>query len=200
MGPLIDPKLKIPELFRNNAYVNGQWVEAKSGKTFNYSGMGEAFTSCPDMSINDVDDAVKAAEAAFESYRKFTPHAQLVLFTKLEILIRENCDNLARILVYESGVPLTKAYMEVENATFFAHWFADEAERVEGSVSVSNILGRRNFTIKQPIDVVASLMPWNFPLAMAMRKVGGPLAVGCAGLGEGRSKFGTDNNKCVKLS
>ncbi|KAI2624752.1 aldehyde dehydrogenase [Xylaria nigripes] len=182
MGPLIDLKLKNPELFRNNAYVNGQWVEAKSGKRFDVidPGTGEVFASCPDMSVDDVDDAVKAAKAAFESYRKFTPHARSVLLTKLEFLIRENCDDLARILVYESGVPLAEAYMEVENAAFFAHWFAGEAERVEGSTSVSDIPGRRNFTIKQPIGVVASLMPWNFPLAMAMRKVGGPLAVGCA--------------------
>ncbi|KAI1813706.1 aldehyde dehydrogenase [Poronia punctata] len=179
--PLIDLKLSNPELFRNDGYVDGQWVGAKSGKRFDIidPGTNKPFASCPDMSVEDVDAAVEAASAAFTSYRKFTPLARSVLLAKWDTLIRENKEDLARILVYETGKPLAEARGEIDYAAGFTRWFAGEAERVQGTTYPAALPGRRIFTIKQPIGVVAALVPWNFPVAMVLRKASAAFAAGC---------------------
>ncbi|KAI1650407.1 aldehyde dehydrogenase [Daldinia loculata] len=177
----IDLNLKNPELFRDKAYVNGQWIEAKSGKRFDVidPGSDQKFASCPDMAAEDVDDAVQAAQAAFQVYRKFTPRARADLLAKFDALIREHKDDLATILVYETGKPLVEAYGEIEYAASFTRWFTGEAERIQGTTFPAAIPGRRIFTIKQPLGVTAALVPWNFPIAMVLRKASAALAAGC---------------------
>ncbi|KAI1086200.1 aldehyde dehydrogenase [Rostrohypoxylon terebratum] len=177
----IESKLKNPEIFRNQAYVNGQWIEAKSGKRFDIidPGTNEKFSSCPDMAAEDVDDAVKAAQEAFLTYRTFTPRVRADLLAKFDALIRENKDDLATILVYETGKPLAEAYGEIEYAASFTRWFTGEAERVQGTVFPAAMPGRRIFTIKQPLGVCAALVPWNFPIAMVLRKASAAFAAGC---------------------
>ncbi|KAI0543979.1 aldehyde dehydrogenase [Xylaria curta] len=179
--PSIDLKLKDPDLFRNDAYVNGQWIEAKSGKRFDIidPGTNKPFATCPDMSAEDVDNAVQAAGAAFATYRKITPLARSQLLAKWDALIRENKEDLARILVHETGKPLAEARGEIDYATGFTRWFAGEAERIQGTTYPAALPGRRIFTIKQPIGVVAALVPWNFPVAMILRKASAAFAAGC---------------------
>jgi succinate-semialdehyde dehydrogenase len=101
------------------------------------------------------------------------------LLLRWDTLIRENIDDLAQILVHETGKPLAEAYGEIDYATGFTWWFAGEAERIQGSVAIPSAVGRRVFTIKQPIGVCAALVPWNFPIAMILRKAGAALAAGC---------------------
>lgn len=131
------------------------------------------------MSAADVDAAVQAAGAAFAKYRTFTPLARSLLLAKWDALIRANKEDLARILVHETGKPLAEARAEIDYATSFTRWFAGEAERVQGATYPGAIPGRRIFTIKQPIGVVAALVPWNFPVAMVLRKASAALAAGC---------------------
>ncbi|KAI1503760.1 aldehyde dehydrogenase domain-containing protein [Biscogniauxia marginata] len=173
--------LKNPEVFRDKAFVNGQWIEAKSGKRFDIidPGRDKAFATCPDMAAEDVDDAVRAASEAFDVYRKFTPRARADLLAKWDALIREHGDDLAVILVHETGKTLAEAHGEVEYATSFTRWFAGEAERVQGTVFAASVPGRRVITIKQPLGVAAALVPWNFPIAMVLRKASAALAAGC---------------------
>ncbi|KAI8962224.1 aldehyde dehydrogenase [Daldinia sp. FL1419] len=177
----INLNLKHPELFRDKAYVNGQWIEAKSGKRFDIidPGSDRKFASCPDMAAEDVDDAVQAAQAAFQVFRTFTPRARADLLAKFDALIREHKDDLATILVYETGKPLAEAHGEIEYAASFTRWFTGEAERVQGTTFPAAIPGRRIFTIKQPLGVTAALVPWNFPIAMVLRKASAALAAGC---------------------
>lgn len=179
--PLIDLKLSNPDLFRNNGYVDGHWIEAKSGKRFNIidPGSNQPFATCPDMSVEDVDAAVDAASAAFATYRTQTPLARSMLLSKWDGLIRANKEDLARLLVYETGKPLAEARGEIDYATGFTRWFAGEAERIQGATYPAALPGRRIFTIKQPIGVVAALVPWNFPIAMILRKASTAFAAGC---------------------
>jgi succinate-semialdehyde dehydrogenase/glutarate-semialdehyde dehydrogenase len=96
-----------------------------------------------------------------------------------DALIRSNKDDLAKILTYETGKPFAESHGELEYSLGFTWWFAGEAERITGSVSTPAAAGRRVFTVKQPIGVAAALVPWNFPIAMVLRKVGAALAAGC---------------------
>jgi acyl-CoA reductase-like NAD-dependent aldehyde dehydrogenase len=117
------------------------------------------------MAAEDVDDAVQAAHQAFKTYRTLTPRQRGDLLSKWDSLIREHEDDIAKILVYETGKPLAEAYGEIQYATSFTRWFAAEAERIQGTVFQPAIAGRRIFTVKQPIGVAAALVPWNFPIA-----------------------------------
>jgi succinate-semialdehyde dehydrogenase/glutarate-semialdehyde dehydrogenase len=98
---------------------------------------------------------------------------------KWDSLIKENREDIATILVYETGKPRAEAYGEIDYSTGFTWWFAGEAERIQGSVFTPALPNRRIFTIKQPIGVAAALVPWNFPIAMILRKAGAALAAGC---------------------
>ena len=117
------------------------------------------------MAAEDVEEAVQAAHTAFKKYRKNNGKARADLLFKWDALIRENKDDIARILVYETGKPLAEAYGEIEYAASFTRWFAAEAERIQGTNFTPSVPDRRVFTIKQPIGVSAALVPWNFPIA-----------------------------------
>lgn len=88
-------------------------------------------------------------------------------------------EDIAKLVVYETGKPMAEAVGEVSYALGFAWWFSAEAERVRGSVAQPSISNRRTFVIKQPIGVCVGLIPWNFPVAMLIRKAAAAMAAGC---------------------
>ncbi|KAF2742417.1 aldehyde dehydrogenase [Sporormia fimetaria CBS 119925] len=174
-------KLNNPDLLHNESFVHGKWVKSKSGKTFEVvdPGTGKPWIECPTNDASDVDEAVRSSHECFESYRKISPRTRAQLLFKWDSLIRENREDLATILVHETGKPKAEAYGEIDYSTGFTWWFAGEAERIQGSVFQPSLPDRRVFTIKQPIGVAAALVPWNFPIAMVLRKAGAALAAGC---------------------
>jgi succinate-semialdehyde dehydrogenase len=95
-------------------------------------------------------------------------------------LITNAKEDIAKLVTYETGKPLTEARGEVDYALGFAWWFAGEAERVRGSIAIPSVSDRRTFVVKQPIGVSVALVPWNFPVAMIIRKVAAALAAGCS--------------------
>ena len=109
--------------------------------------------------------AVQAAHTAFQSYKKVNPRTRAQWLLKWDALIRENKDDLAKILTYETGKPIEEAHVELGYALGFTWWFAGEAERIQGTIQTPSVPGRRVFTVKQPIGVAAALVPWNFPIA-----------------------------------
>lgn len=122
---------------------------------------------------------MSAAQDAFLKYRKVNPKVRAQCLLKWHNLIDANRDDLAQIITHETGKPLAEAQGEITYALGFPWWFAGEAERVTGSVSVPSQPGRRLVTIKQPIGVAVALVPWNFPVAMILRKAAAALAAGC---------------------
>ncbi|TAQ90293.1 hypothetical protein B7494_g1389 [Chlorociboria aeruginascens] len=174
-------ELKTPLNFKDKSFVNGNWIEARSGKRFDIidPGNGKVWATAPDNDASDVNEAVKAAHVAFESYRKVNPRTRAQWLLKWDALIREHRDDIAKIVTYETGKPIAESQGEIDYALGFTWWFAGEAERIQGTVQTPAIPGRRVFTIKQPIGVAAALVPWNFPIALVLRKAGAALAAGC---------------------
>lgn len=174
-------RLSDETLLQSECQVNGQSVPAKSGRRFHVidPGSDKAWISCPDCGAEDVDEAVQSSYQAFQTYSKWTPRQRAQCLLKWHQLIIDNRDDLAKILVFETGKPLAEAYGEIDYATTFTWWFVGEAERVQGTTITSSVPGRRAFTIKQPIGVVAALIPWNFPIALVLRKASAALAAGC---------------------
>jgi succinate-semialdehyde dehydrogenase/glutarate-semialdehyde dehydrogenase len=167
-------------LIKTEAYVNGEWISAASGKTFevNNPATGELIAAIPDMNREDVRIAIDAANEAWHSYRDLTATQRANLLKKWYSLILENKEELANLITLECGKVLQESLGEVEYGASFVEWFAEEARRTYGDVIPAPTNDKRIVVIKQSIGVVAALTPWNFPLAMITRKVGPALAAG----------------------
>lgn len=174
-------ELKNPDLLHYESYVHGEWVKAKSGKTFEIvdPGSDKAWAACPDNGAEDVDAAIESAHKAFQEYKIMNPRKRAELILAWHNLITENKDDIAKILTFETGKPLAESYGELAYSLGFTWWFTGEAERIQGSVQVPAAPNRRTFVIKQPIGVAVALVPWNFPIAMILRKAGAAFAAGC---------------------
>lgn len=174
-------QLSDKDLFRPECYVHGKWTSTKANKRFDVEdpGTGKVWTSCPDSQAEDVDAAVQSAQEAFLAYSKYTPRRRAQLIMAWHRLIESHRDDIARILVHETGKPLAEAQGELDYSLGFTWWFSGEADRVQGTVWTPAAGGRRAFVVKQPVGVAAALCPWNFPIAMVLRKAGAALAAGC---------------------
>ena len=173
--------LKNKSLLKNKAYLNGAWVDAKSGKSFEVvnPSSGEVIVNVPDLDVNDARIAIDAAHQAFPHWSKKTAKERSIILNKFCKLMLENADDLAAILTAEMGKPLAEARGEITYGASFIEWFAEEGKRTYGDVIPTPANDRRILVIKQPIGVVASITPWNFPIAMITRKCAPALAAGC---------------------
>lgn len=174
-------KLTNQNLFKQASYVNGQWINAESGKTFAVTNPanGAFLTEVADLGAIETSAAVEAAEVALKPWQESTAKERALLLRRWNQLILDNQDDLAMLMTLEQGKPLGEAKGEVLYGASFIDWFADEARRIYGDTIPTFAKDRRVMTIKQAVGVVAAVTPWNFPIAMITRKVGPALAAGC---------------------
>ncbi|KFZ11756.1 hypothetical protein V502_07412 [Pseudogymnoascus sp. VKM F-4520 (FW-2644)] len=174
-------KLQDPSLFHEASLLHGKWVQSQSGKRFDVEDPGSRniFTSCPTNEVADVDKYVESSQVAFEQYRSINPRERAKMLVRWHELITNAREDIAKIVVFETGKPMAEAVGEIDYALGFAWWFAGEAERVRGSIALPSVSNRRTIVIKQPIGVSVALVPWNFPVAMIIRKAAAALAAGC---------------------
>jgi len=175
--------LKDPSLLVTSAYIGGSWVKAApSGKTFDVCNpsTGEVITALPDLGVDETRAAIDAAYDAQKDWAAKTGKERSAVLRKLYDLMVANADDLGAILTAEMGKPLAEAKGEILYGASFIEWFAEEAKRVYGDVIPGHQPDKRIIVLKQPVGVVASITPWNFPNAMIARKLGPALAVGCA--------------------
>ncbi|KAL7757239.1 hypothetical protein ACKLNR_011766 [Fusarium oxysporum f. sp. zingiberi] len=170
-----------PSLLHEESLLDGQWVQSQSGERFGVEdpGSGHIWAASPTNKVSDVDKYVESSHSAFQSYRHVNPRQRAKILLKWHELITNARQDIAKIVVFETGKPMAEAVGEVDYALGFAWWFAGEAERIRGSIAQPAISDRRTFVIKQPIGVCVALVPWNFPVAMIIRKVSAALAAGC---------------------
>ncbi len=174
-------KIRDKRLFRNQCYVNGEWVDADSGDTITVTNpaTGGVIGSVPKMGETETARAIDAAETAFQSWRSTTAKERAVKLRKLTDLMMDNLEDLASLMTIEQGKPMTESRGEVAYAASFFEWFAEEGKRMYGDVIPSHLPDRRIVVIKEPVGVCAAITPWNFPSAMITRKAGPALAAGC---------------------
>ncbi len=173
--------LKNPALFRQNAYVDGTWITARSGATINVDNpaTGELVGTVPKLGAAETRDAIGAATRAFPEWRKKTGKERAAVLRRWFDLMMEHQDDLARLMTVEQGKPLVESRGEVAYAAGFLEWFGEEAKRVYGDTIPGHQADKRIVVVKQPVGVVACITPWNFPLAMITRKAGPAIASGC---------------------
>lgn len=174
-------QLKDASLLRQQAYINGEWTDADSGKTLPVTNpaTGEQIGTVPVMGAAETRRAIDAANAAWPAWRKKPAAERARILRKWNDLILENTDDLALLMTAEQGKPLTESRGEVAYGASFIEWFGEQAKRVAGDTLASPWPDRRILVTKEPIGVCAAITPWNFPIAMITRKAGPALAAGC---------------------
>ncbi|KAL5015341.1 hypothetical protein ScPMuIL_009611 [Solemya velum] len=166
----------------DKAFVDGKWVSAKSGATFEVTNpsTGKVIGNVPDMTATDTEAAVKCAHKAFQSWKKRTAKERSIILRKWYDLVLQNKDELAKVLTAEQGKPTNEALAEVAYGAGFMEWFAEEAKRIYGDIVPSPTSSKRILILKQPAGVAGMITPWNFPNAMITRKACAAIAAGCS--------------------
>jgi succinate-semialdehyde dehydrogenase / glutarate-semialdehyde dehydrogenase len=164
---------------RNQLFINGIWVDSKDSIP--------VINPCDDLIITNVSvateiqctEAIDAASTAFKSWAKTAPRIRAEILRKaFEIMVAE-ADRLAEIISAENGKVLSDAKSEILYAAEFFRWFSEEAVRINGEFRTAPNGDKKILVTKQPIGVSLLITPWNFPAAMATRKIGPALAAGC---------------------
>jgi len=174
-------QLRDKKLFREQCYVNGEWVNADSGETFdvNNPATNDRLGSVPKMGAPETRRAVKSASDAYPAWRSRTAKERGAILRKWYELMLEHQEDLAFLMTSEQGKPLSEARGEVLYGAAFIDWFAEEGKRTYGDTIPQPNNDWRIIVSKEPIGVCAAITPWNFPNAMIARKVGPALAAGC---------------------
>lgn len=174
--------LKDPSLLATKAFSGGEWVDAADGATYEVRNpaRGDVIALVADLSRAEVAEAIEAARIAQIDWAARTAKERANIMRRFFDLMIENQDDLATILTAEMGKPLAEAKGEIAYGASFIEFFAEEAKRIYGETIPGHQTDKRITVIKQPIGVVGSITPWNFPNAMITRKAAPALAAGCA--------------------
>ena len=177
-------ELQDPTLLRTQAYVDGEWIDADSGATFDVTdpATGEVVASVADLGVDETRRAVDLAEVAQKAWAARTAKDRGAVLRRWYELFLEHKEDLALIMTSEMGKPIGESRGEVVYAANFIDWFAEEGKRAYGEVIPTHDPTKRLLVLKQPVGVVSAITPWNFPQAMITRKVAPALAAGCASL------------------
>lgn len=174
-------KLNRPELFRQQCYINGQWLDADSGITIDVTNPanGEVLGTIPRLEESETRRAIEAAEASWAAWRELSAKERSIILRRWFDLMMTNQQDLGLLMTLEQGKPFAEALGEISYGASFVEWFAEEAKRVYGDTIPATTRDKRIVVLKQPIGVVAAITPWNFPNAMITRKCAPALAAGC---------------------
>ena len=162
--------------------IGGEWTGGRGGGTLPVvdPSTEEALTEVADGTVEDALDAVTAAQDALAGWAATPPRARAEVLRKTFELMTANAEPLARLMSAENGKSLRDARAEATYSAEFFRWYAEEAVRMEGVLMNAPSGANRILVMRQPVGVSVLVTPWNFPAAMATRKIGPALAAGCS--------------------
>ena len=173
--------LKDPSLFRQQCYIDGAWADADDGGTIDVDNPADnsVVGTVPRMGAGETRRAIEAANDAYPDWRARTGKERAAILRRWYELVIENQEDLAVLMTTEQGKPLAESMGEIVYGASFIEWFAEEAKRIYGDTIPQHHHDKRIVVVKEPVGVVASITPWNFPNAMITRKCAPALAAGC---------------------
>ncbi|GAA1576182.1 NAD-dependent succinate-semialdehyde dehydrogenase [Kribbella sancticallisti] len=162
-------------------FIGGSWRQASDGRTIDVLNPAteEVVASVPNATDSDLDEALTAAAAGFEVWRRTAPSDRAEVLDQAARLMLERVDEIAAILTEEQGKPLEEAAAEVRQAAEYFDWFAAEAVRSYGRL-LPTAPGRRSWVERRPVGPVAAFTAWNFPASLPARKLAPAVAYGCS--------------------
>jgi succinate-semialdehyde dehydrogenase/glutarate-semialdehyde dehydrogenase len=166
---------------RTNLYINGEWREASDGSRFDVfdPSTGEPFASVSSGGADDASAAVDAAEGAAAAWAATSPMARSEILRTAFEMMTDQADAIATLIVQEMGKAIGEAAAEAKYAAEFFRWYSGEAVRNIGSLGTAPGGDKQIIAVHQPVGVSLLITPWNFPAAMATRKIAPALAAGC---------------------
>ena len=169
------------KLFRDKNYIDGEWISSDSGDTISVNNPAnlKEIGTVPKCGTSETKKAIEAANKAWPDWKSKSARQRSDVLRKWFDLIIKNKEELAQIMTIEQGKPINESRGEIGYGASFIEWFSEEAKRVYGDTIPDPMTDRRIVVLKQPVGVVASITPWNFPNAMITRKCAPALAVGC---------------------
>ncbi|MCZ4335891.1 NAD-dependent succinate-semialdehyde dehydrogenase [Shewanella colwelliana] len=171
--------IKDSQLIKLASYIDGNWIDNDTRFAVLNPANQQVVAEVADAGIKETESAVIAAKKALAAWSKKSANERAALMRKWFNLMMEHQDDLGRLLTLEQGKPLAEAKGEIAYGAAFIDWFAEEGKRVYGDTIPAPANDKRILVIKQPVGVVASITPWNFPNAMIARKAAAALAAGC---------------------
>jgi 1-pyrroline dehydrogenase len=161
-------------------FIGGRWVDAASGKTLNVENpaTGQVIAQVPASGEEDVNRAVEAAATAFETWQHTTPADRSNMLLKLADALEQRVDEVGRLESQNAGKPVGAAIDEIPVVVDNLRFFAGAARVMEGKAANEYLAGHTSIIRRDPVGVVASIAPWNYPLLMAGWKIGPALAAG----------------------
>lgn len=168
-------------LLQTGAHIGGQWTPAAGNATFAVlnPATGESIADVSDCGAAETNAAITAAADAFPSWSKRPGKERAALMRRWYQLIVDSKDDITKIMTLECGKPLAESRNEFDGGAESVAWFAEEARRVDGDVLQSPARDKRFMILRQPVGVVGSVTPWNFPMSMITRKTAPAVAAGC---------------------
>ncbi len=162
-------------------WIGGQWKKSSDGQRFEVidPATESVIASVASATVDDARTAVDVAQAAFGPWAARKPRERAEILRKAYELTMRDAERLAKLITIENGKALSDSRAEVAYAAEFFRWYAEEAVRNNGSVSIAPASGARILVQHKPAGVAVLVTPWNFPAAMATRKIGPALAAGC---------------------
>jgi succinate-semialdehyde dehydrogenase/glutarate-semialdehyde dehydrogenase len=162
-------------------FIGGEWRSAASGATLNVydPATGESIKSIANGDVEDGAAAMDAAVDAAPAWAKTPPRERAEILRRAFDLIQERQDQVALLMTLEMGKPLSESKAEVKYGSEFLRWFSEEAVRIFGRYGINPEDTGRTIVTQHPVGPCFLITPWNFPLAMATRKIGPALAAGC---------------------
>lgn len=163
--------------------INGEFVASTSGKTFDTinPATGEVICKIYEADKSDIDLAVKAARRAFEGpWKKVTPYEREKLLHKLADLLEKNGEELAQLESIDNGKPISEArVVDIPYSVMYFRYYAGWATKISGETLPVSTDGFLTYSLREPVGVVGQIIPWNFPLVMAVWKIAIAIACGC---------------------
>src|SRR5476651_2316709 len=162
-------------------WIGGKWRKSSDNARFDVidPATERKIASVASASVDDAKSAIDAADAAFEGWAGRKPRERAEILRKSFELIMRDAERLAKLITIENGKALSDSRGEVAYAAEFFRWYAEEAVRNIGQISTAPASGARIVAQHKPAGIAVLVTPWNFPAAMATRKIGPALAAGC---------------------
>jgi len=163
-------------------FIDGKWQQSQNNETYDVINPAteEVIGKASKAGEEDVNKALKSAEKGLEVWRNTPPWQRSKIIRKIADLMREKTDVLAKWMTLEVGKPLAEAAGEVGGAADIFEWNSEETKRIYGQIVESRFENTRMYVKYEPVGVVAGLIPWNFPIVLASRKISTALAAGCS--------------------
>ncbi|WP_295790469.1 NAD-dependent succinate-semialdehyde dehydrogenase [uncultured Microbacterium sp.] len=162
-------------------FIDGAWRPASTGDRFDVidPSTGDVLATVADASVEDGDAALAAAHRAQESWGRTAPRERAEILRRAFDIVTARAEDFALAMTLEMGKPLAEARGEVAYGAEFLRWFSEEAPRISGRYSVAPDGRNRLLVVQRPVGPCLFITPWNFPLAMATRKIAPAIAAGC---------------------